>query len=111
MSSEGALPLEVTPSDARALVLESNALIVDVREKWEWDVCRIADAHHIPLRDLPQRRDEVPADRPVIFNCHHGMRSMQAVSWFRQQGYDNVTNLHGGIDLWSQEIDSSVARY
>jgi rhodanese-related sulfurtransferase len=50
-------------------------------------------------------------DRPVIFNCHHGMRSMQAVSWLRQQGYDNVTNLHGGIDLWSQEIDSSVARY
>ncbi len=111
MSSDSSLPLEVTPSDALTLVRESDAMIIDVREKWEWDVCRIAGAHHIPLRDLPQRRDEVPADRPVIFNCHHGMRSMQAVSWLRQQGYGNVTNLHGGIDLWSQEIDSSVARY
>lgn len=111
MSSGSPLPLEVTPTEARSLVQESNALIIDVREKWELELCRIAGTHHIPLQDLPQRRDEVPADRPVIINCHHGMRSMQAVSWLRQQGYDNVTNLHGGIDLWSQEIDSSVARY
>lgn len=111
MNAATPLPLEVTPADARALVIESSGVIIDVREKWEWKVCRIAGARHIPLREVPQNLDQVPTDRPVIINCHHGMRSMQAVNWLRDQGYDNVTNLHGGIDLWSQEIDGSIARY
>ena len=47
----------------------------------------------------------------LVFHCHHGGRSQRAAEYFRDQGFRNVHNLVGGIDAWSQEIDSSVPRY
>ncbi|WP_206420107.1 rhodanese-like domain-containing protein [Minwuia thermotolerans] len=104
------LPLEVTVAEA-ADMRAKGAAIVDVREPWEFDQGHIEDALLIPLKSLPQRVAEVPRDRPVVINCHHGGRSMQAVNYLRQQGFGNVTNMEGGIDRWSLEIDPSIARY
>jgi rhodanese-related sulfurtransferase len=39
------------------------------------------------------------------------MRSMQAANFLAQVGFRNISNLVGGIDVWSVECDSSVARY
>jgi rhodanese-related sulfurtransferase len=50
-------------------------------------------------------------DRPVAVACHHGMRSMQAVAWLRRNGYENVTNLAGGVDAWARQIDPSMSTY
>ena len=111
MSSDDAIPLEISPETARDWVRDGDALIIDVREGWELDICSIDGAAHIPLQQVPARLKEIPHDRPVIVTCHHGMRSMQAVSWLRANGYGRVTNLQGGIDLWSLKIDSAVARY
>jgi rhodanese-related sulfurtransferase len=104
------LPLEVTVPEA-ADMRAKGAAIIDVREPWEFDQGHIEDALLIPLKSLPQRVAEVPRDRPVVINCHHGGRSMQAVNYLRQQGFGNVTNMEGGIDRWSLEIDPSIARY
>ncbi len=90
---------------------DAGAAIVDVREPWEYEQGHIEGAVLIPLQTLPGRLDDVPGDRPVIINCHHGGRSMQAVQFLRAQGHANVTNLEGGIDRWSLDIDSSIARY
>lgn len=104
------MPLQVdvrTASEMR----DKGAAVVDVREPWEFDQGHIEGSIPIPLKSLPGRMDDVPKDRPVIINCHHGGRSMQAVNFLRQQGFGNVTNLEGGIDRWSLEIDPSIARY
>jgi rhodanese-related sulfurtransferase len=50
-------------------------------------------------------------DEALIIHCHHGGRSARAVDFLRRNGYTNVKNLTGGIDAWSQEIDSGVPRY
>ena len=50
-------------------------------------------------------------ERPLIVYCHHGMRSMRATLWLRQQGFDQAQSLRGGIDLWSELVDPSVPRY
>lgn len=92
-------------------MLDEGAAILDVREPWEFEQARIEGAVLIPLKSLSGRVAEVPTDRPVVVNCHHGGRSMQAVNFLRQQGLNNVTNLEGGIDRWSLEIDPSIARY
>ena len=55
--------------------------------------------------------EQLPPDTMLIFHCHHGGRSQQAAEYFRQQGFTNVYNVSGGIDAWSQQVDSSVARY
>ncbi len=47
----------------------------------------------------------------LVFQCHHGSRSRSAAERFLRQGFTNVYNLEGGIDAWSQNVDSKVARY
>ena len=48
---------------------------------------------------------------PVVFQCHHGIRSRSAAEHYLTKGFKNLYNLTGGIDAWSQQIDSTVPRY
>jgi monothiol glutaredoxin len=48
---------------------------------------------------------------PVVFMCHHGMRSRNAAERVLREGFTHVYNLEGGIDAWSQTVDSNVPRY
>jgi monothiol glutaredoxin len=50
-------------------------------------------------------------DAPVVFMCHHGMRSRSAAERALRDGYTQVYNLEGGIDAWSQTVDPAVPRY
>ena len=50
-------------------------------------------------------------DAPIVFHCHHGMRSRNAAERFLREGFTNVYNLEGGIEAWSQKVDSKVPRY
>lgn len=86
-------------------------MVIDVREKWENDLCQIAGSKLIPLGSLPQHLESVPKDQTVILHCHHGGRSGRATAYLMQQGYDKVFNLTGGIHAWSQLIDPSVKTY
>jgi len=90
----------------------SNPLyVLDVREAWENDICKIPGSTLMPLNTLADDYVKLPKDRPIIVHCHHGGRSAKAVAFLRQQGYSNAFNLKGGIHLWSQRIDPSVKTY
>ncbi|MGE5147810.1 MAG: rhodanese-like domain-containing protein [Candidatus Eiseniibacteriota bacterium] len=85
--------------------------LVDVRDAWELGVAALPGALHIPLPQLPASLDALDPARPVILLCHHGMRSLQAAMWLRQQGFDAATSVAGGIDAWSRRIDPSIPTY
>ena len=85
--------------------------ILDVREPWEVAICAIPGSINVPLSSLPQNLDRLPQQGPLVVLCHHGMRSMQAVVWLRQNGFENATNLQGGIDAWARQVDTSMATY
>lgn len=53
----------------------------------------------------------LPRDTHLVFYCHAGVRSARAAEYFRQQGFDAIHNLVGGIDAWSLEVDPCVPRY
>ncbi|MFT4563704.1 MAG: monothiol glutaredoxin [Gammaproteobacteria bacterium] len=55
--------------------------------------------------------EKLPKETELVFHCHSGVRSQSAAEHFRGLGFVNVSNVAGGIDAWSQRIDSSVARY
>jgi len=55
--------------------------------------------------------DGLPADALLVFHCHRGGRSQAVAERYRRKGYTNVSNLAGGIDAWSREIDGSVPTY
>jgi rhodanese-related sulfurtransferase len=87
-------------------------LLVDVREPWEYDLCKIPGAKLVPLGTIPANLSVLlDVDNEVICYCHHGMRSLDAAVWLRQQGVESAKSMAGGIERWSMEIDSSVPRY
>lgn len=85
-------------------------LIIDVREPWEIATASIAGTVNIPMGDIPSRLTELDPDRETIVMCHHGVRSAQVAMYLARNGFENVINLAGGIDAWS-DIDPSVPRY
>jgi len=96
------LPAEVGPQEAHAAVSDDDALMVDVREPWEWEERRVPGALLIPLAELPFRLAELPDDRDLYVHCRVGSRSRRAVAFLRQAGRPRSVNVRGGIDAWER---------
>ncbi|MFY9584882.1 MAG: rhodanese-like domain-containing protein [Candidatus Acidiferrales bacterium] len=86
-------------------------LLVDVREPWEHEICRIKGAKLIPMGALAGNLATLEQDEEVVLYCHHGIRSLDAAAWLRAQGVEGAWSLAGGIERWATEIDPRVARY
>ena len=105
-------PLEVSVEEvARQRAANPAAVLLDVREPSELAICQMGATHHIPLGQLGERWHELPADRPILVHCHHGGRSLRATHFLRSKGLSAVSNVQGGIEAWSCQIDPSVPRY
>lgn len=90
-------------------------VLVDVREEYEWDICKIDGAKLIPLsrimNDDIDILENIEKDKKIVLHCHSGARSAEALNILRSKGFKNLKNLVGGIDAWAQEIDSEVTLY
>ena len=98
----------ISPQEPRKK--QKEIVLVDVRTGYEWGLCHIKGAKHIPLNELPERISELPKDKEIVTYCHHGHRSLHAAMYLSKLGY-KAKSMDGGIDVWSQDIDSSVPRY
>jgi len=85
--------------------------LLDVREPHEQSISRIEGAVLIPLGQLGERSTELPRDKRILVHCKSGGRSARAVSQLREQGFENVWNISGGIIAWAREIDPTMAEY
>ena len=86
-------------------------LLIDVREPWEFEYCRIDGSLLIPLGQLASRLSEVPQDAPVVMVCHHGNRSWHAAAMLLHSGFGAVHNLRGGVEEWAVEVEPAMKRY
>lgn len=84
------------------LVNNDNALVVDVRDKAEYDQGHIVDAINIPFASIESRADELNKhkDRPIVIACKMGQHSGAAGTTLRKKGFENVSRLRGGIAEW-----------
>lgn len=89
----------VSATEAHDLVTK-GALLLDVRERSEWNAGRAPFARHVPLGQLQARLGEVPRDRKVVVVCRSGNRSAHATALLQRAGIDAV-NLSGGMHAWS----------
>lgn len=104
--------LEISPSDLKARMSRGEKLVLlDVREPWEFELCRIEGATPIPMGAIAANLQAIDNGDPVVCYCHHGMRSMDVTVWLRGQGVEDAQSLAGGIDRWSREIDPGVPQY
>lgn len=107
------LPLEIDVGSVKQMLDRGEKFVLlDCRENSEVATARIAGTMHIPMREIPSRIGELGSkgDR-IVVHCHHGGRSQRVTHFLRQQGFDQAQNMSGGIDAWSQQVDSSVPRY
>ncbi len=111
--TENTTPLEVSVDEAKQLLDHATApaLLVDVREQFELDICRITGATHIPMRQVPEHLGELPRDRRILVMCHHGRRSLNVTEFLRAQGLTDVSSVSGGIEVWADRIDPTLAHY
>jgi rhodanese-related sulfurtransferase len=91
---------EVTPKEASEAINGGGAVLIDVREREEYDDVHIPGSMLIPLGELPARLAEIPSDRDVYVHCRMGGRSARAVDYLRTFGRPNAYNVTGGIDAW-----------
>jgi adenylyltransferase/sulfurtransferase len=85
--------------------------LIDVREPYEWDICRIPGAKLIPLGQLPARLSELDSADEIVLQCKSGMRSARALKLLQEAGFGKLANLEGGIVAWAEQIDASVPKY
>jgi rhodanese-related sulfurtransferase len=102
---------EIEPGEAKAMLVGGDVVFVDVRETWERDVAAIQPSRHVPMGDVPARIQELDPEDHIIVFCHHGVRSMNVTAWLRQQGFEKVQSMRGGIDRWSKTVDPKVPLY
>jgi rhodanese-related sulfurtransferase len=82
--------------------------LIDVREPWEVEIGKI-NGLHIPMDRFLDSIDKINTDIPVVIHCRSGSRSAAVAHHLTKQlGYENIHNLIGGIQAWSNEIDSNI---
>ena len=86
-------------------------VLLDVREKWEFEKCRIDGAILMEMNTVPARIEELDEDAEIVCICHHGARSMQVAAFLERNGFTNMTNLTGGIHAWAVQVDSAMPTY
>jgi len=86
-------------------------LLLDVRENWEFETCRIAGSTQIVMNTIPARIEELDEDEQIVCICHHGTRSMQVAAFLERNGFTNVTNLTGGVHAWAVQVDPAMPTY
>jgi rhodanese-related sulfurtransferase len=104
--------LEISPAEVKSRMDRGEKIVLlDVREPWEYDLCRIEGAKLVPLGSLAANVNGLLGVDEVICYCHHGMRSLDAAAWLRFQGIEKAKSLSGGIERWSTDVDPRVPRY
>jgi hydroxyacylglutathione hydrolase len=98
----------ITAAQLAERLPKNGLLVLDVRNRSEHDELHIKGAKHVPLGFLPDRLSEIPRDRDVIVQCATGYRSQIGTSLLRHHGFDNVTSLVDGKDIWGQALPTEA---
>ena len=93
---------EVTVQQAQEMLDKGGAVLIDVREPYEFKEIHAQNATLIPLSAFGQRYKEIPQDKEVLLICRTGARSAQAGMFTMQNGYSQVYNVRGGTLAWVQ---------
>lgn len=92
--------IEVTPEQTHRRLLAGEIQVIDVREPSETDVSRIpGDVRLVPLAELTAAAASIDRDKPVVFSCRSGARSLMAAQAFRASGYE-AYSMAGGLLEW-----------
>ena len=96
MSDPGVREVDVR---SLATALRDDALVIDVREPFEYNAGHLEGARSMPMHLVPQGMGELPKDDTIFVICRSGNRSWQVCHYLNQHGY-NAVNVAGGMVAW-----------
>ncbi len=93
---------DVSPDEVNAK--SNNLTIVDVRtqEEYTGELGHIPNSKLVTLDTLMDHIDDIPKDKTVVFICRSGRRSANATAIAKDQGFESVFNMKGGMLLWNE---------
>jgi rhodanese-related sulfurtransferase len=107
--------ITVTELATKLADLDRQYQFVDVREQRELELVALPKFIHLPLSEHEQWSSEIytrlDKDLETLVLCHHGIRSAQMCQWLIAQGFTQVSNIIGGIDAYSYQVDASLPKY
>jgi hydroxyacylglutathione hydrolase/adenylyltransferase/sulfurtransferase len=96
-------PIGLAPERVQALLGQDGAVqLIDVREPYEREAGHIAGSRHLELTELAAQASSIERERPVVFYCRVGSRSLMAAQALRAAGYE-AYSMDGGLVRWASE--------
>jgi molybdopterin/thiamine biosynthesis adenylyltransferase/rhodanese-related sulfurtransferase len=110
------LEMEIAVEQVKQMMDEKHTFkLIDVREPSEYGICKIEGATLIPLGDIEAKDtallNGLSPDDEIVLHCKAGVRSLKALKALEEMGFRNLKSMRGGINEWSEKIDSSVPLY
>ncbi len=103
---------QISVADLNTLLAgDESFVLLDVREPAEIAAAAIEPCLPIPMGVIPVRINELDPGQHIVVLCHHGNRSYQVCAYLERNGFPQVSNVVGGIDAWSRQIDPAVPLY
>jgi len=105
---------QMRPAELKAWLddpARDKPFLLDVREPWEYDICRIEGSRLVPMRSIEAQLANLDRERETVCICHHGVRSYHVARYLEHHGFNRVINLAGGVDAWAKEADSKMPTY
>jgi rhodanese-related sulfurtransferase len=87
----------------------AKPVLLDVREPDEFAAYSIAGSLLMPMRSVPARLDELDRKAEVVMVCRSGARSFHAGLYLKQNGFERVYNLAGGVLAWARDVERAAA--
>ena len=103
---------EISPLELKQELDDGSAIrILDVRQPQEYTISRLPESDLIPLASLDVSLHNLDRDEEIVVICRSGIRSMQAVKFLREAGFNRVKNLTGGILAWADQVHPQMVKY
>jgi rhodanese-related sulfurtransferase len=105
------MDFEISAGQVKSMLKHGEKFtLLDVRESWE--LAKAKGSKNIPMGDVPSRaHQELDPEDHIVVVCHHGLRSLNVTNWLRQQGFEKVQSMRGGIDGWARTVDPKIPLY
>src|SRR5699024_7893321 len=98
----------LSPNEIEPKLKDRKVQFIDVRTPGEYKSDHVKQFKNLPLKSLKNQINTVDKNKEVVVICRTGSRSMNACRLLKKEGFNHLTNVRGGMNVWRGEIRDSL---